>query len=49
MYLQDIKGVASQINSVRTDTIKLLHALIFKNDTGHKNRKQPCLFTGFDF
>lgn len=47
IFLQDIKNVAIQINSARTDRIKLLNSLIFKNYL--ENRKESRLFTGFNF
>lgn len=34
VFLKDIKGVAIQINSARSDRIKLLYNFIFKNDSG---------------
>lgn len=49
MFLKDIKGVAVQIISARTDRKKLLHSLIFKTDSGRENGKKSRFYSGFDF
>lgn len=49
MFLNDVMAVAVQINSARSDCIKLLHKLIFKTDSVRLSRKELRKFTGFNF